>query len=134
MSIILFCSYCVLDKAELSTTLILIDILQNPDIITCMDIHKVLKALANEHRLMIINWLKEPSEHFESTKCDIGKQGVCVGLIEQKIGLSQSTVSQYLQQLKQAGLITMQRVGQWTYCKLNRESMEQMLAVLRSKL
>lgn len=80
---------------------------------------KILKALANEKRLQILQWLKEPSKHFKSQHCDVCTQGVCVGLIEEKIGLSQSTVSQYLLQLKEAQLITMERKGQWTYCKLN---------------
>lgn len=90
-----------------------------------MNIQQIFKALANEHRLQIVSWLKEPTEHFHSTQCDIGNDGVCVGLIEDKIGLSQSTVSQYLLQLQQAGLITMHRKGQWTYCKLNKTFLNQ---------
>ena len=86
-----------------------------------MNITNVLKALANEKRFQILEWLKEPAKHFTSPHCDVSKDGVCVGLIEEKIGLSQSTVSQYLLQLKQAGLITMERRGQWTYCRLNKE-------------
>lgn len=85
-----------------------------------MNINLVLKALANEKRFQIIEWLKEPHAHFSSTHCDVVSDGVCVGLIEKKSGLSQSTVSQYLSQLQQAGLITMERCGQWTYCKLNK--------------
>ena len=99
-----------------------------------MDMQKILKALTNEKRFKIVHWLKEPSKHFTSTHCDVGKDGVCVGLIEKKIGLSQSTVSQYLQQLQQAGLITMERSGQWTYCKLNRAVLEQFVKELNKQL
>lgn len=96
-----------------------------------MNIHAILKALSNEKRLQIVNWLKEPGKHFSSTHCDVTKNGVCVGLIEEKIGLSQSTVSQYLLKLQQAGLISMQRDGQWTYCKLNKACLEQFIQEMK---
>ena len=99
-----------------------------------MNIQTVLKALSNEKRFQIISWLKEPTQHFHSTHCDIGNDGVCVGLIEEKIGLSQSTVSQYLLQLQQAGLISMHRSGQWTYCKLNKPFLAQFIKTLHKEL
>lgn len=85
-----------------------------------MNTLNVLKALANDKRLKILEWLKDPREHFPFATCDVVKEGVCVGHIERKSGLSQSTVSQYLLQLYNAQLITMERRGQWTYCKLNK--------------
>lgn len=95
-----------------------------------MNILNVLKALSNDKRLKILEWLKHPGKHFISTHCDVKKDGVCVGLIEQKIGLSQSTVSQYLAQLEQVGLIIMERRGQWTYCKLNTPFIKEFLEEL----
>ncbi len=99
-----------------------------------MDILNILKALSNENRLKILEWLKKPSEHFASPICDVNKDGVCVGLIEKKSGLSQSTVSQYLLQLQQAGLITMERRGQWTYCKLNKAQIKEFMKTLEKIL
>ena len=95
-----------------------------------MDIITVLKALANEKRLSILQWLKEPKKNFKSSHCDVETAGVCVGLIEQKAGLSQSTVSQYLTILQQAGLITMERSGQWTYCKRNEKAIKELIKKL----
>ena len=92
----------------------------------------VLKALSNEKRLKILEWLKEPAKHFKSPHCDVAKDGVCVGLIEQKSGLSQSTVSQYLLLLQQAGLITTERRGQWTFCKRNDKGMKQLIKLLEA--
>lgn len=89
-----------------------------------MNLQLVLKALSNEKRLKILHWLKEPKKHFTSHHCDVESDGVCVGLIEEKIGLSQSTVSQYLMLLQQAGLITTERRGQWTYCKRNEKNLK----------
>ena len=99
-----------------------------------MNTINILKALANEKRFQILGWLKEPSKHFTSTHCDVSKDGVCVGLIEQKIGLSQSTVSQYLLQLQQVGLVTTERRGQWTYCKLNEKAWKDFVAALSKAL
>lgn len=90
----------------------------------------LLKALANEKRLQILLWLKDPKKHFTSMHCDVEKDGVCVGLIEEKIGLSQSTVSQYLMQLQQAGFITTERKGQWTYCKRNEKAFKELIKLL----
>lgn len=97
-----------------------------------MDMITVLKALANENRLEILQWLKSPKENFKSTSCDLVKDGVCVGLIEQKSGLSQSTVSQYLMLLKQAGLITCNRKGQWTYYKRNEKAIQELIINLKN--
>jgi DNA-binding transcriptional ArsR family regulator len=95
-----------------------------------MDIIELLKALSNEKRLQILKWLKEPKKNFKSPHCDVEQDGVCVGLIEKKIGLSQSTVSQYLMLLQKAGLITTERRGQWTFCKRNDKAMRELIKML----
>ncbi|KTD53744.1 transcriptional regulator, ArsR family [Legionella santicrucis] len=110
------------------------DISRNLDILIYMNRLIVLKALSNKNRLQILEWLKEPSKHFTSSHCDVSTDGVCVGLIEQKIGLSQSTVSQYLLQLQQAGLIIMERRGQWTYYKLNKPFISEFMDQLKNTL
>ncbi len=71
------------------------------------------KALANETRLSILEWLKDPAAHFP-----IGGDeplGVCVGLIQQRAGCSASTVSAHLAVLQRAGFLRATRRGQWTY-------------------
>jgi len=108
-----------------------IDISGNADYNVLMNIFNVLKALANEKRFNIVKWLHAPEKHFTSSHCDVSKDGVCVGLIEKKTGLSQSTASQYLLQLQQVGLITMERRGQWTYCKLNKKFVSRFLTELK---
>lgn len=89
-----------------------------------------LKALANDKRFKILEYLKAPKLHFTTSQCDVEKMGVCVGLIEEKIGLSQSTVSHYLSQMEKAGLITMERHGQWTYCKRNEAAIQELINTL----
>lgn len=99
-----------------------------------MNLNTALKALSNPPRFNILKWLKQPHKHFSSSHCDVKEKGVCVGLIEKKSGLSQSTVSQYLVVLQQAGLITMERCGQWTYCKRNEKAIKELMTLLGKEL
>ncbi|MGB6976693.1 MAG: helix-turn-helix transcriptional regulator [Gammaproteobacteria bacterium] len=103
---------------------------------------KILKALSNETRLQMLHWLKEPSKHFAAILCDtqhkadmdIEKVGVCVGFIQQKSGLSQSTTSYYLSLLQDAGLVQASRRGQWTYYKRDEEAIKAFLSHITGNL
>jgi len=87
-----------------------------------MDHVEVFKALSNKSRLQILNWLKEPQLNFPEQAHNGYEHGVCVGQIQNKAGLTQSTISEYLSSLQRAGLISSKRVGQWTYYKRNEEA------------
>jgi ArsR family transcriptional regulator len=77
-----------------------------------------LRALANERRLLILAWLKDPRAHFPAqTDGDLVKDGVCGLLIANKLGVSQPTVSEHLKVLSQAGLLKAKRIKQWTFYK-----------------
>ena len=91
-----------------------------------MDIDAIHKALANPVRRDILQWLKDPHEHFAQQEhpLDIG---VCAGLIDARTGLSQSTVSSHLAVLQRAGLVTSRRVGQWIFFKRNEETISAFL-------
>ena len=100
-----------------------------------MDSIEVFKALSNKTRLQILNWLKEPDKHFLQEDCMKTAQfGVCVGQIQAKAGLTQSTVSEYLSLLQRAGLVTSTRVGQWTYYKRNEEGFKQLEHIIQNDL
>ena len=59
-----------------------------------MSVEAALRALANEKRLQILEWLKEPRSHFPpQTDGDLVDDGVCTVFIAQKLGVSQPTVS-----------------------------------------
>ena len=81
-----------------------------------MDIDAIHKALANPVRRQILAWLKEPEQYFADQSHPLNL-GVCAGMIDRRVQLSQSTVSAHLTTLAKAGLITSQRVGQWIYFK-----------------
>ncbi|HET7922368.1 MAG TPA: metalloregulator ArsR/SmtB family transcription factor [Gammaproteobacteria bacterium] len=86
---------------------------------------EVFKALANESRLKILQWMREPDKHFGDCPTG-GARGrrVCVGEIQSKLGLSQSTASQYLAILEQAGLVRARREGQWTFYERNEDAIQ----------
>ncbi len=70
----------------------------------------IFKALANETRLNILKWLKDPEKYFppqgihlpEGAKFD---NCACVESICDKAGVSQSTISNYLDMLQRANLL-----------------------------
>jgi DNA-binding transcriptional ArsR family regulator len=74
------------------------------------------QALANERRLQILAWLKDPQAHFPpQVDGDLVEDGVCVVLIAEKLGISQPTASEHLKVLAQAGLVRPRRIKQWTF-------------------
>jgi ArsR family transcriptional regulator len=91
-----------------------------------MDIDAIHKALANPVRRQILGWLKTPDEHFSAQEYPLDL-GVCAGLIDQRTGLSQSTVSAHLATLQRAELIISKRVGQWIFFKRNEETIQAFL-------
>lgn len=99
-----------------------------------MDPVEIFKALSNKTRLQILQWLKEPQLNFpEQAEFGYGN-GVCVGQIQKKAGLSQSTVSEYLSLLQKAGLVKAQRVGQWTYYVRNEEAFAALSELIESDI
>jgi ArsR family transcriptional regulator len=83
-----------------------------------MSIAPAIRALANERRLQILEWLKQPRAHFPpQVDGDLVRDGVCGLLIAEKLGVSQPTASEHLNVLCRAGLIRPKRIKQWTFYK-----------------
>ncbi len=75
-----------------------------------------IRALANDRRLQILEWLKDPVAHFRpQTDGDLIADGVCGALIAEKLGVSQPTASEHLKLLTQAGFLRSRRIRQWTF-------------------
>lgn len=86
------------------------------------NVSDTLKALDNPTGLAILGWLKNPRENFPGQEVDPEQVGVCVSAIQERVGLSQSTVSLYLASLQRARLVTSKRVGPRTYYKRHEEN------------
>lgn len=78
----------------------------------------VLRALANDRRLQILEWLKQPRKHFRpQVDGDLVEDGVCGVLIAHKLRVSQPTASEHLNILLRAGFLHAKRIKQWTFYK-----------------
>lgn len=71
------------------------------------ELESVLKALADRHRLRIVNLLLRA-----------GGEPVCVCEVQPLLGLSQGTVSHHLRQLVEAGVLTRETRGTYSYFSL----------------
>ena len=98
-----------------------------------MDIDAIHKALANPVRRQILQWLKDPQLHFSEQEHPL-EMGVCCKLIDQRTGLSQSTVSAHLATLHKAGLVNGKRVGQFIFFQRNEEVIQAFLDQLNDGL
>jgi DNA-binding transcriptional ArsR family regulator len=99
-----------------------------------MDQVDIFKALSNKTRLQILSWLKDPEANFVEQSAMGFENGVCVGQIQKKTGLTQSTVSEYLAVLQRAGLVSATRVGQWTYYRRDEDAIKALLARINVEL
>jgi DNA-binding transcriptional ArsR family regulator len=95
---------------------------------------ELLKALSNKSRLQLLELLKDPEGNFPDQARYGYKNGVCVGQLQAKLGLTQSTVSEYLSSLQRAGFIQATRVGQWTYYKRNESAFRQLGDIIKKTL
>jgi len=81
-----------------------------------MKSESILRALANDKRLQILRWLRDPVCHFPpQVDGDLVKDGVCGVLIARKLKISQPTASEHLQILARAGLLRATRSKKWTF-------------------
>ncbi|MBQ7585392.1 MAG: helix-turn-helix transcriptional regulator [Desulfovibrionaceae bacterium] len=104
-----------------------------------MDFLEISKALSNETRVKILGWLKNPKENFPPQGGSLGspvdlKGGVCVSSIQEKAGISASTISNYLSILQNAGLLLSERHGKWTYYRRNEEVIQQYAEYIKNHL
>jgi DNA-binding transcriptional ArsR family regulator len=87
-----------------------------------MHLENALRALSNDRRLLILDWLKNPRKHFPpQVDGDLVKDGVCGLLIARKLHVSQPTASEHMKILLQAGLVKGKRIKQWTFYQRNEK-------------
>ncbi len=80
------------------------------------ELERILKALASERRLQILEWLKDPVAHFPPQEHgDPIEHGACNLFIVDKLGVSQPTATRHLKVLVDAGLVIATRRKGWTY-------------------
>ncbi len=92
---------------------------------------EVLKALGNERRLAILEWLADPVAHFPPQRDgDLVVDGVCSLFIADKLGVSQPTASEHLKLLTTTGLLRAKRIKQWTFYRRDEQRIAQVKHML----
>src|SRR3954468_7021341 len=75
------------------------------------------KALADPARIGIVNLLSASDE-------------VCVCTLTDALGLSQPTVSHHLRLLREAGLVTVEKRGTWSWYRLDADALRSLQGAL----
>jgi DNA-binding transcriptional ArsR family regulator len=92
---------------------------------------RLLKALACESRLKILDYLKEPNTHFpHQTGFDLDKDGVWNKLIAKKLGIGQVAVTIHMGWLISAGLVTSKKAGTRCFYKRDEKGISEAIASL----
>jgi ArsR family transcriptional regulator len=77
---------------------------------------QLLRALANERRLLIL--------------CELGAGEMSVGALQQRLGLSQSALSQHLALLREEGLVATRRAAQTIFYRIADPAAVRVIATL----
>ncbi len=91
---------------------------------------RALHAIADPTRRRILQALKEA----KSSDPKAGTGCLCAGEIEEKIRLSQPTISHHMGILTKAGLVEASKEGQWRWYRRNEKAIRQVVKNLRGKL
>jgi ArsR family transcriptional regulator len=83
----------------------------------------LFKAISNPHRLRM--FMKLATSCTERSCCDASDEGIrrCVGELAEDLGLAASTVSHHLKELRQAGLVRVERCGQKIECWVSEQAL-----------
>ncbi len=76
----------------------------------------LLKTLANERRLLVL--------------CQLGDRELSVGALQERLGLSQSALSQHLAILREEGVVATRRQGQTIFYRIADPAAVQVIATL----
>jgi DNA-binding transcriptional ArsR family regulator len=79
----------------------------------------MLRALGNEHRLLVLRLLIERGE-------------MSVGQLLEEIDLSQSALSLHLARMRDEGLVALRREAQPLYYRIEDPAVEKLIAALRN--
>ena len=95
---------------------------------------QALQAIADPTRRRILQVLRESAAEAKRS----GRNGpgacLCGGEIEERIRLSQPTISHHMTILTKAGLVEANKQGQWRWYKRNEKAIRRIVKMLRGKL
>jgi ArsR family transcriptional regulator len=96
---------------------------------TEQELNRILNAIADPTRRRILHALKEHGG------CSIDKEvGLCASDIEQRIHLSQPTISHHMGILTKAGLVDAKKIGLWRWYRRNETALREFSRTLKKTL
>ena len=94
---------------------------------------RALQAIADPTRRRILQALKEGEAESKEQKATTGPC-LCAGDIEERVKLSQPTISHHMAILSNAGLVEATKKGQWRWYRRNEKAIRLMVRTLRAEL
>jgi DNA-binding transcriptional ArsR family regulator len=92
-----------------------------------------LHAIADPTRRRILSALKQRGPASASAPA-LAKNGLCAGDIEERVHLSQPTISHHMAILTKAGLVDAVKQGQWRWYRRNEKALRRLTKSLRAQL
>ena len=99
-----------------------------------ISLDRTLHAIADPTRRRILVVLKEGVESKTPAPKHVHTSCLCGGDIEERIRLSQPTISHHMAILTKAGLVEATKHGQWRWYRRNDKAIRQVVKMLRGKL
>lgn len=81
-----------------------------------------LRALADPTRLRILALLRQPG-CCSAEEADDRKGGMCVCDLQDRLALTQPTITHHLKVLREAGLVECRKIGAWLFCRRDEKSL-----------
>ena len=100
---------------------------------------ELFKLFSDPTRLKIIKLIGEGSNEITLESCSpetcTGKGGpLCVNALVNRLGVTQSAVSQHLRLLRQAGIVRGERKGSFVHYSLDRETLNKFKTLLKDEM
>ena len=95
---------------------------------------RTLHAIADPTRRRILAALKQRGPVAASTPAGGKHAGLCAGDIEERVHLSQPTISHHMAILTKAGLVDAVKQGQWRWYRRNEKALRRLVKSLRTQL
>lgn len=95
---------------------------------------RALHAIADPTRRRILRALREGAVSAKGVGKNVQGLCLCAGDIEERVQLSQPTISHHMAILTKSGLVEATKKGQWRWYRRNEKAIRQVVKTLRGKL
>jgi|SRR5580698_3811758 DNA-binding transcriptional ArsR family regulator len=106
--------------------------IRNPMTTSPASLDHTLNAIADPTRRRILAALKQRAA--SNSALTAGKNGLCAGDIEERVRLTQPTISHHMAILTKAGLVEAVKQGQWRWYRRNEKALRRLVKSLRAQL